>query len=53
MSLLKLILILYVWVFCLDVCMFTVCMPDAYVGLKRALDALELKLLSQHVDARN
>ena len=36
--------ILCVWVFCLHVCLCTMCMPGAYEGQKRASDALELEL---------
>lgn len=37
-------------------CMCTVCMPDTYVGQKRALNPLKLELwvvVSPHMGARN
>lgn len=34
----------YVWVFCLYKCLFTTCMPSAYISQKRTPDPLELKL---------
>lgn len=38
------IFILYVWLFCLPVCLWPTCMPDDQGGQKRYLDSLRLKL---------
>lgn len=37
-------IILYLWVFCLYVCLCTICVPRTWVGQKRGLDSLELEL---------
>ena len=45
---------MYVWAFCLHVCLCTTYMPGAYGVQKRVLDPLELELqtvVSHHVDA--
>lgn len=36
--------LLWVWVFCLHVCLCTICMPDAHENQKTASDSLELVL---------
>ena len=52
----KTVILLYVQVFCLHVCLCTMCMPGARGVQKRVLGTLELKLqavVSCHVDAGN
>lgn len=44
--------VLCVWVFCLHVCLCTMCVPGAYRGQKKVLDSLELELQTD-VGARN
>ena len=50
------VLILYVWVFCLHVCLCTTCMLDTHRGQKRVSDSLQPELhmvVSCSVDAGN
>lgn len=35
--------VLWVWVFCLHVCICTMCVPDAHGSQKRVLGSLELE----------
>lgn len=48
------LLVLYVWMFCLHICLCTVCVPCAYGDQRRALAPLNLGLqmvVSYHLGA--